>query len=155
MISFSTKKADRDCAIFFMHNIHVSNLNCVNNTVHTEPAPAGARGSQNCAILSILCPFSENRAFLCVNDVVVDLPCGKDTTKVFFFSKLTQINTLSIQLWRLLTLDSKIPDWIRLKIVRKGTNNSQSTIADVRVAARWQPSFGTKAWWRESCHKIF
>ena len=32
-----------------------------------------ARGSQNCATLSIICSFTGNSAFLCVNDVVVDL----------------------------------------------------------------------------------
>ena len=54
--------------------------------------------SQNCAILSIICPFTGNGAFLCVNDVVVDLLYRKDATKLFyFFAKLTQINTLSIQ----------------------------------------------------------
>ena len=43
-----------------------------------------ALGSQNCAILSILCPFTGNSAFrLCVNDIVVDLPRRKDATKVF------------------------------------------------------------------------
>ena len=42
------------------------------------------RGSQNCAVLSILCPFTGNGTFLCVNDVVVDLSCRKDTLKVFF-----------------------------------------------------------------------
>ena len=43
-----------------------------------------ARGSQNRAILSIICPFTGNRAFrLCVNDIVVDLPRRKDATKVF------------------------------------------------------------------------
>ena len=40
-----------------------------------------ARGSQNCAILSILCPFNGNGAHLRVNDVVVDLPCRKDVIK--------------------------------------------------------------------------
>ena len=68
------------------------------------PCIHSARGSENCAILSILCSFTGNGAFLCVNDVVVDLPCRKDATKVFFFSNLTQINTLSIsiQFWHLL-----------------------------------------------------
>ena len=43
-----------------------------------------ARGSQNRAILSIICPFTGNRAFrLCVNDIVVDLSRRKDATKVF------------------------------------------------------------------------
>ena len=44
-----------------------------------------ARGSQNCAILSIICPFTGNSAFwLCVNDVVLGVPCRKDATEVFF-----------------------------------------------------------------------
>ena len=43
----------------------------------------GARGSQKCAILSIICPFTTNGAFLCVNDVVVHLRCRKDAIKVF------------------------------------------------------------------------
>ena len=53
-----------------------------------------ARGSQNCAILSIIHLFTTNGAFwLSVNSVVVYLPWRKDATKVFF-TKLTQINTL-------------------------------------------------------------
>ena len=40
-----------------------------------------ARDSHNCAILSIICPFI---AFPCVSDVVVDIPCRKDATKVLF-----------------------------------------------------------------------
>ena len=43
-----------------------------------------AGGSQNCAILSMLCPFTGNGALLCVNAVVVDLPSGKDAIKVLF-----------------------------------------------------------------------
>ena len=44
-----------------------------------------ARGSQNCAILSIICPFTGNSAFrLCVNDPVLGVPCRKDATEVFF-----------------------------------------------------------------------
>ena len=43
-----------------------------------------ARDSHNCAILSIICPFIGNGAFLCVSDVVVDIPCRKDATKVLF-----------------------------------------------------------------------
>ena len=43
-----------------------------------------AHGSQNCTTLSIIVPFIGNGAFLCANDVVVDLPCRKDATKVFF-----------------------------------------------------------------------
>ena len=41
-------------------------------------------GSQNCAILSIIFPFTGNGAFLWVNDVVVDLSCQRDATKIFF-----------------------------------------------------------------------
>ena len=53
-----------------------------------ETRARSARGSQNCAILSIICPFTGNSAFwLCVNDIVVDLPRRKDATKVF--AKLT------------------------------------------------------------------
>lgn len=49
-----------------------------------------AHESQNCAILSINCPFTENSAFwLCVNDIVVDLPRRKDATKVF----VREVNT--------------------------------------------------------------
>ena len=44
-----------------------------------------ARGSQNCAILSIICPFTGNSPFrLRVNNVVLGLPCRKDATEVFF-----------------------------------------------------------------------
>ena len=53
-----------------------------------------ARGSQNCAILSIIPILTAKGAFwLSVNSVVVYLPCRKDATEVFF-AKLTQINTL-------------------------------------------------------------
>ena len=44
-----------------------------------------ARGSQNCAILSIIRLFTGKGALcLSVNNVVVSLPCRKDATKVFF-----------------------------------------------------------------------
>ena len=63
-----------------------------------------ARGSQNCAILSIICPFTANSAFrLCVSIYSVERKRLKS-----LFAKLTQINTLSIRFCRLLTLDSKI-----------------------------------------------
>ena len=52
-------------------------------SLHTESAPA-VRAVVKTAILSIICPFTGNGAFLCVNDVVVDLPCRKDATKIFF-----------------------------------------------------------------------
>ena len=42
-----------------------------------------ARGSES-PILSIIFPFIGNGAFLCANEVVVDLPCRKDAAKVFF-----------------------------------------------------------------------
>ena len=38
----------------------------------------------DCAILSIIFPLTGNGAFLCVQDVVVDLPWRKDANKVFF-----------------------------------------------------------------------
>ena len=64
-----------------------------------------ARGSQNRAILSIICPFTGNSAFrLCVSIYPVERKRLKS-----LFAKLTQINTLSIQFCRLLTLDFKIP----------------------------------------------
>lgn len=63
-----------------------------------------AHESQNCAILSINCPFTGNSAFwLCVNDIVVDLPVERTRPKSLF-AKLTQLNTLSIRFCRLLTL---------------------------------------------------
>ena len=88
-----------------------------------------ARGSQNRAILSIICPFTGNSAFrLCVSIYPVE-------RKRFLFAKL---NTLSIRFCRLLTLDSKIPAWIRLRLVRK------STTAYVRILLADNPSLLTK-----------
>ena len=99
-----------------------------------------ARGSQNRAILSIICPFTGNSAFrLCVSIYTVERKRLKS-----LFAKLTQINTLSIRFCRLLTLDSKIPAWIRLRLVRKSTNKSQSTTAYVRILLADNPSLLTK-----------
>ena len=99
-----------------------------------------ARGSQNRAILSIVCPFTGNSAFrLCVSIYTVERKRFKS-----LFAKLTQINTLSIRFCRLLTLDSKIPPWIRLRLVRKSTNKSQSTTAYVRILLADNPSLLTK-----------
>ena len=58
-------------------------------SLHTEPAPAMRAAVKtvlsNCAIQSIICPFTGNSAFrLCVNDVVFGVPCRKDATEVFF-----------------------------------------------------------------------
>ena len=99
-----------------------------------------ARGSQNRAILSIICPFTGNSAFrLCVSIYPVERKRLKS-----LFAKLTQINTLSIRFCRVLTLDSKIPAWIRLRLVRKSTNKSQSTTAYVRILLADNPSLLTK-----------
>ena len=112
-----------ECAIYGAPDIgHTftnlySLLPCIQN-----PRPQCARHSKLC--YSHFFPFIGNGTFLCAN--VVDLPCGKDATKVFF-AKLTQINILSIQFWRLLALDSKISYWIPLKIVRKSLEKAQIT----------------------------
>ena len=59
------------------------------SSLHTEKNFESARGSQNCTVLSIICPFTGNSAFrLCVNDAVLGVPCRdpcrKEATEVFF-----------------------------------------------------------------------
>ena len=59
----------------FLDHIKYSRYICAYGT-----RARSARGSQNCAILSIICPFTGNSAFLCVNDVV-NLPCRRPPFK--------------------------------------------------------------------------
>ena len=49
--------------------------------MHMEPTP-----TVQVAVKTVLPgqSFARNSAFLCVNDVVVNLPCRLDTIKVFF-----------------------------------------------------------------------
>ena len=98
-----------------------------------------ARGSQNRAILSIICPFTGNRAFRFLSIYPVERTLPK-----CLFAKSVQLNTLSLWFCRLLTLDSKIPALIRLRIVRKSTNNSHSTTAYVQILLSDNPSLLTK-----------
>ena len=100
---------------------------CIRN-----PRPQCARQSKPCYPVNHL-PFHRQQ---CIS-VVRKWHCCRSTPSKgcdqSLFARLTQINTLSIRFCRLLTLDSKISAWIRLRIVRKNTNNSQSTTAYVRI----------------------
>ena len=70
-----------NCLLYVVENLSNDNADGNENRAYgTRP-----RSSQNCAIVSILCPIAGNGAFLCVNDVVyVHLHCRKDAIKVFF-----------------------------------------------------------------------
>ena len=115
-------------------------------TLHTEPAPA-----VRAAVKTVLSCQS-----FALSPETVHFGCACRSTPVerkrlkSLFAKLTQINTLSIRFCRLLTLDSKIPAWIRLRLVRKSTNKSQSTTAYIRILLADNPSLLTK-----NCHKMF
>ena len=72
-----------NCLLYVVENLSNDNADGNENRAYGTRA-SSARGSQNCAILSILCPIAGNGAFLLVNEVVVHLPCRKDAIKVFF-----------------------------------------------------------------------
>ena len=104
-------------------------------TLHTEPAPA-----VRAAVKTVLSCQS-----FALSPETVHFGCAcRSTPSKSLFAKLTQINTLSIRFCRLLTLDSEIPAWIRLRLVRKSTNKCQSTTAYVRILLADNPSLLTK-----------
>ena len=62
--------------------------------MHTELAPAvcaAVKTVLSSHSFALLNRNTGNGAFLCINDVVVDLPCRKDASKVFFREVNTNI----------------------------------------------------------------
>ena len=94
MILFHLRKKIRIRFSLFL-NSSPSALQCFFRAYGTR-ARSGC-GSQNCAILSILCSFTGNGAFLCVKDVVVDLPCrtGRHQSLLFNTNKYIIITVLT------------------------------------------------------------
>ena len=136
---------DRACSLMWCTLRHVRNILAYRTRTRS------ARGSQNCAILSIICPFTGNGAFLTLLSIY---PIERTPPKSFF-AKLAQINTLSIQFWwssyawfENTKLNSSENSW------KKHKEQSKQNSCPSNRRSPGNQCMGAKVCWHRRCHKI-